>query len=292
VSSSADSIWGQADRVARSARASGALVPLENRVEWLEDSGFRCAVHVLGDAFRRRTGAASGVATLAPAGNPFLPPDPALFVSELGPTHVAILNKFPVIDRHLLVVTRTFVEQDAPLALEDFAALWRCLPAGDGGASPGLGFYNSGPEAGASQRHRHLQVVPLPLDDAGSGMPFDAAFAAAGPRVGPLPGLPFAHVAVRLEDDRYDDPARLAAESLELYRDALAAVGRDPERPGPYNLLVTRGVLCVIPRRCEHAGPVSVNALGFCGVLLARDQAELRWLHEIGPMGALRQVAG
>lgn len=88
------------------------------------------------------------------------------------------------------------------------------------------------------------------------------------------------------------EPAGSAGISLDLYRRCLGALGRDVERPGPYNLLVTRQFLCVVPRRREHFGPVSVNALGFCGVLLARDRAELDVLRASGPLEALRSVAG
>ena len=46
-----------------------------------------------------------------------------------------MLNKFPVIDRHLLVVTRQFEDQRAPLDEADFAALATIV-----GAHGGLGF--------------------------------------------------------------------------------------------------------------------------------------------------------
>jgi ATP adenylyltransferase/5',5'''-P-1,P-4-tetraphosphate phosphorylase II len=38
--------------------------------------------------------------------NPFLPYDAELFVCELSPTHVLLLNKFPVVENHVLVVTK------------------------------------------------------------------------------------------------------------------------------------------------------------------------------------------
>ena len=40
--------------------------------------------------------------------NPFLPYDPDLVVADISDTHVALLNKFNVIDHHLLIVTRCF----------------------------------------------------------------------------------------------------------------------------------------------------------------------------------------
>ena len=73
----------------------------------------------------------------------------------------------------------------------------------------GLAFYNCGPVSGASQPHKHVQVVPLPLDDperssssssgASDGAPGSSlarppmwdAVAAAAAAAGAQPGQPF-----------------------------------------------------------------------------------------------------
>jgi ATP adenylyltransferase len=57
---------------------------------------------------------------------------------------------------HTLVyyqVTDVFREQSDPLNGNDLAALATLVLE-----LPGVGFFNSGSNAGASQRHRHLQV--------------------------------------------------------------------------------------------------------------------------------------
>jgi ATP adenylyltransferase len=82
------------------------------------------------------------------------------------------LNKFNIIDHHLLIVTRTFKEQETWLTLQDFEAMWACLNEIDG-----LVFYNGGKTAGASQRHKHLQLVPLPLVEEGLKIPIEPAIA-------------------------------------------------------------------------------------------------------------------
>ena len=113
--------------------------------------------------------------------NPFLPYEPDLYVADVSPTHVCILNKYNVVDLHLLIITRAFEHQESRLRLPDFQALWRCLVEYDS-----LGFYNSGHLSGASQPHKHLQVVPLPL--AGSGcanrVPFEPMLRNAASDVG------------------------------------------------------------------------------------------------------------
>ncbi len=57
-----------------------------------------------------------------------------------------------------------------------------------------------------------------------------------------------------------------------------------------YNLLLTRRWMMVVPRTRERWGPVSVNAVGFAGLLLARGDAG-EALSEAGPLTALRTVA-
>ncbi len=92
--------------------------------------------------------------------NPFLNPDPELTVGPVGDAHVAILNKFPLCARHLVLARRVFEEQRLPLARSDFAALAALM-----GEAGGIGLYNGGTAAGASQRHKHVQWMP---DDAGN----------------------------------------------------------------------------------------------------------------------------
>ncbi|MEW8683471.1 MAG: Ap4A phosphorylase II, partial [Candidatus Thiodiazotropha endolucinida] len=122
--------------------------------------------------------------------NPFLPPEPEMTVADITSTHLSVLNKFNVVENHLLIVTRDFQHQEQLLTLDDFEALWICLRE-----YPSLGFYNGGAAAGASQRHKHLQLVPLPLYQEQSGTPFDALYnnAPQGEALHSLKQLPFLH---------------------------------------------------------------------------------------------------
>lgn len=101
-----------------------------------------------------------------PANNPFLPYDERLFVANLSPTHVLLLNKFDVVPYHSLVVTRAFEPQTDPLRAADLRATWAAMAALAGGGEEGRGalaFYNCGEHSGRSQPHKHAQVVPLPF---------------------------------------------------------------------------------------------------------------------------------
>jgi ATP adenylyltransferase len=235
---------------------------------------------------RVATGSRSGPAAPAP-GNPFLPYDEDLFVCDLPPRHVCLLNKYPVLPEHLLIVTRAYEDQESPLTPGDFEALWSVLFECDG-----LAFYNAGAVAGASQPHRHLQVVPLPLVRGGARTAIDALMEEArfDAVLGRAEQLRFHHALARLRDCAQLPPS-LAADSLHgLYTEMARAFGCD--RAGrPYNLLVTRDWMLFVPRSREHWHSLSLNALAFAGAILVRDETQLAELRAAGPMSVLERVA-
>ncbi|MFQ5937604.1 MAG: DUF4922 domain-containing protein, partial [Acidiferrobacterales bacterium] len=225
----------------------------------------------------------------------FLRYEPELFIGDITQTHVALLNKFNVIDHHLLIVTRAFEDQEALLSSGDFEALWMCMAEFEA-----LGFYNGGTVAGASQPHKHLQMVPLPLADEGPSIPIEPLL---GPRkpaqmVSTIAALPFMHAFTWLSPSRVHKPLEAANASLARYLALLDAVGISGVRTdglqrqsAPYNLLVTRRWMLLVPRSQEFFDSISVNALGFAGSLFVRDSAQLRAIKVRGPMTALQEVA-
>ena len=109
---------------------------------------------------------------------------------------MCLLNKFNVVAHHTLVVTREFERQTDPLNAADFEAALQLLQVGSAATSPpawqrmvmlqqkhqclgwpessatgchmavlqamphgGIAYYNCGPQSGASQAHKHLQVL-------------------------------------------------------------------------------------------------------------------------------------
>src|SRR5262252_4166526 len=120
-------LWPTLLERTRAAIEMGALQPIETEEAFVDDAGVRFVVRRVSSLARKRK--ASGLELpkdRAPA-NPFLPPEPALTVGDLSPTHVGVLNKYPVVPHHLLVVTRQFVPQERLLDADDFAVLVRCL---------------------------------------------------------------------------------------------------------------------------------------------------------------------
>lgn len=276
------SLWQRLVSTTERATRMGALVSVPTQSAIVEECGIPFVVHVSALQDRKTNG--SGPATLDHAVNPFLPPDPDLLVSKLPPRHIGVLNKFNVIRHHLLIVTRAFEAQDVPLTPGDFVALLTCMTEIDG-----LGFYNGGTVAGASQTHKHLQLVPLPLGNGPRPSPLDSVIDRSLP-VGELTRIPafdFRHAVIPLAGGRLS--SHDSAELHGFYCRACAAVGVHDETQ-PYNMLVTRRWMLLVPRSREHWHGVSLNALAFAGSLLVRNRTELERLEMVGPLAVLKSV--
>ncbi|TMA36345.1 MAG: phosphorylase [Deltaproteobacteria bacterium] len=275
-------LWGAIARRTGSARAVGALEPIETETLPAREGGIPFVVRVASalTARRRRLDARSD------RHNPFLPADPELVVGTIGEAHLCVLNKFPVIEHHALIVTRDYQDQEAPLERSDFEALWSCLREG------GLAFYNAGAAAGASERHRHLQLVPTPIGEPPLATPLDAvqpdAHFDAG--IGRIASLPFLHGIGRLRAIANQSPAEAAEPLLGLYRQLARAFGC--HRHGqPYNLLVCRDWMMIVPRARGQWRGISVNGLGFAGALVVPGRTELDVVRREGPLRVLAHVA-
>ncbi len=266
-----DRLWARARALRRAGVASGAVTVFRHRAETFTADGITWVLRTLEDA-----------APPAPTEpDPFLPPyDPHLLVAELGPRHALLLNKYPVLPEHLLIVTHAALPQAALPDPEDFAAT-AVLLAGP----PALAFYNGGPESGASQPHRHFQAVALPLGPAAEPIPTQAWIAAAAGAALPFPGAAAVLDSVLWQ---LNDPG----ESLHaIAARLLQCCGRNPQTPGSFNLLFTLEWMLAIPRRRRKFRGVSVNALGYAGALIVKSAEGQRTLAEIGPLAVLRSTA-
>ncbi|HUI45310.1 MAG TPA: DUF4922 domain-containing protein [Nitrospirota bacterium] len=276
--------------------SSGALLSIPTDYTFIEDAGIRFFVRVLA-SLSLKDKARKKQEQEVEAGrsvNPFLPPEQDLTVADISETHVAILNKYNVMEHHLLIVTRHFENQNMLLTLSDFEALWNCMAEYNA-----LGFYNGGREAGASQQHKHLQLVPLPLAPEGPLVPI-APLLAHVPRevMGTVPGFSFLHVFVWLDRNLVESPLDAATTTYHLYGEMLRNVGlASPRGKGltpqsaPYCFLLTREWMLLVPRSKEFFDGISFNSLAFAGSLFVRDDQQLDRLKNFGPMNALKSVA-
>jgi len=291
-------LWQNIVKATQNALRIGAQFPIPTEYEFVEDRGIRFFVRILSrlqekDEARKKQQEESLAARKSV--NPFIPYDENMFVADISETHLALLNKFNVVEHHLLIVTRHFEDQETLLTLHDLEALWACMSEYNG-----FGFYNGGEEAGASQRHKHLQMVPLPLSPEGPEVPIEPLLKKAqfNDKLGIIPGLPFSHVFARFKDNIVAFPHNAARKTFELYSTMLEILGLEPPRldilkkqSKPYCLLLTRQWMLLVPRSREFFDSISINSLGFAGALLVRDRKQMDLIKKVGPMTALKTVA-
>ncbi|MFZ9620894.1 MAG: ATP adenylyltransferase [Prochlorococcaceae cyanobacterium] len=258
------------------AEACGALVPLHTQlVTWPETSPF-VVRRLLSDTPKHLRSA-------GPKPNPFLPWDPRLEVERPGPDHTLILNKFPVQRAHLLLISQSWQPQSGWLRRSD----WQTLSAIEQ-RCPGLWFFNSCAAAGASQPHRHLQLLPRQADE--MSCPLAAQFLAQ--LEGRQAAWPWRYRLSRRLAGSADAAAELEALYLQHQQELGLGDPRHEVQPQrPYNLLFDRQWFMTVERNQEHWAGFSINALGYAGCLLVTPESDQAWLLRNGPLALLKAVA-
>ncbi|KAI9341917.1 ATP adenylyltransferase-domain-containing protein [Obelidium mucronatum] len=248
--------------------------------------------------------------------NPFLSPEPQLLVeSDLSPTHNILLNKFSVVKGHTIITTKKWESQSSLLKAADFKAAWILFGSGNEGEF--LGFYNCGPLSGASVPHKHMQFIPVKRGSLEDGIPIDQLMEDAQRTSEPfvavvIPGLPFHHRAFFIPNNSTQDESffkDVEMAYVALVTGAFAAkpvgvvfgetsnqavsVGKDEAGKSEvsYNVIFTRQWMIVIPRRQELFEGLSVNSVGFAGMLLAKTQDQVDQLQRGGVERVLAGVA-
>ena len=207
--------------------------------------------------------------------------------------HTLVLNKFPIIRNHFIMATREWKAQDHLLDADDLAATYACLQAWSG-PSPLFAFYNSGPESGASQPHRHVQFVPVEAMRNEQQNTWDPLIDHVHHKAdfGYIPNLPFAHFALSIPKD--PSAETLHSIYLALYKAAVTAAQQDKPAAATeikgstaasisYNLSMTTSTMLICPRRSEKAtlaaaevtsGEVSLNGTILAGTLMVKNENE------------------
>ncbi|KAJ3489038.1 hypothetical protein NLI96_g2403 [Meripilus lineatus] len=248
--------------------------------------------------------------------DPFAPPYiPNLFLGELkdpeeNAEYVVLFNKYSVVPHHILLVTKEyptpeFQSQSSPLFPPDLVQTYQLLLAARAAGRKFFAFYNCGSYSGASQPHKHLQLIPIEDD----GPPVERLARAANLEVPDRPfsisALPYANHIRRLPTNLSlsTSPSELSEilsrSFLNLLDLSITTIRHDPSYPpGPpsYNVILTLEHLHIIPRKEETyileetKEKLSVNALGFAGMLLVKCEEELQAVRKEGVGKILRGV--
>ena len=112
-----------------------------------------------------------------------------------------------------------------------------------------------------------------------------------------IPALPFPHLFAPLDRNLSADPLQGAEITNRLYVEMLTCLGIEAvsqngelRQSAPYNLLLTRRWMLLVPRAAEFYQSISVNALGFAGSLFVRNEKEMEIIRRQGPMEILTKV--
>ncbi|PBK58849.1 hypothetical protein ARMSODRAFT_946017 [Armillaria solidipes] len=243
--------------------------------------------------------------------DPFNPPyNPNLFVGYLRnedqeEEYVVLMNKYSILRGHFLLVTKEFKSQSLPLVPDDLVQTYALLTAAYKARQNMFAFYNCGDLSGASQPHKHIQLITVEDDD---GPPIEALARAvtleAPDKPFSLTSLPYANHVYRFPQRLSSMPTDkieqvLSAAFLSLLDLAISTIRHAPEYPvgkPSYNVIITLEHLHVIPRREENfvlqetGDNLSVNALGYAGMLLVKSERELEAVKSEGVGKILRGV--
>lgn len=232
-----------------------------------------------------------------PERNPFEDPEPELTVlGDIADSNYRlVLNKFPIVAEHSLLVTKEFQDQKSPLSPEELYMSYQLLNTLDDEdeGKRHMVIYNSGPSSGSSQDHKHLQILPLPhnfnslQDKLCSGKEhFLPTF-----KTEPLQSdkVSFAHFVVPLpESPEAVDQDLLAMVYISLLQRTLSFfqdwTNEQPDlqdRKG-YNVLLTKQWMCLVPRSNAKAESLDIgfNSTGYAGLVLIKQEETFKKIQE------------
>ena len=220
-------------------------------------------------------------ALIGPKINPFKPWDKILELDSIGKDHHLILNKYPVQLGHILLITNAWKEQNGWIDIKDWEAIKEVNKD-----TTGLWFFNSGPLAGASQPHRHIQLLRRDWLEI---------------------SCPREKWILNFDNGNYKNKIfgkniilkkfskTINEENIhEIYNELLFKLGLgepkiDNKPRYPYNLIFTNRWMMLIKRKTDNLYGISVNALGFAGYMLVTEKSDLKYLKEFGPEKLLEE---
>jgi len=212
---------------------------------------------------------------IGPKINPFKPWDNILEIDSIGNDHQLILNKYPVQLGHILLITNVWKEQNGWIDIKDWEAVKEVNKD-----TTGLWFFNSGPLAGASQPHRHIQL--LRRDPSEISCPREEWI------------LNFSNVNYKNEKFGKNLIIRKFSKTFneenihEIYKELSYKLGLgdskvDKKPKYPYNLIFTNKWMVLIKRKTDNLYGISINALGFAGYILVTKKSDIKYLKNFGP---------
>lgn len=219
--------------------------------------------------------------------DPFNPPEPSLYVQDIGNKYFIVLNKFPIIPEHFLLVTKDFEKQTENLIMDDIAMIWECL---DSMKSKHMAFYNCGPQSGASQLHKHIQFISLEdniismlyPDEILTNVPDSVEIPWSHPKI------PFVHYIFQIISS--PSPEDLINMFSKLLSFTIKSISALEITEISYNFAMTKQWMFMAPRIVESWNHISINTTGMVGMFLVKSEKELNLVMDTGILEILKQL--
>ena len=210
-----------------------------------------------------------------PKQNPFCPWEKILEIDKIGDNHQLILNKYPVQKGHILLITNNWKPQNGWLDINDWEAIQKVNKD-----TSGLWFFNSSPIAGASQPHRHIQLLRRSKEEI--SCPREKWFLEMD--VDKDMDNKLKKNIIVYKFNFLENSISLYKLYLELCKKlGLGNPSSDKKPRHPYNLLITNKWIAIIKRSNDNIHGFSVNGLGFAGYLLVTEKSDVNYLKKFGP---------
>lgn len=224
--------------------------------------------------------------------DPFSQPEPELAIDlNYSDSHFLVLNRFPVLFGHFMMVTKEFESQNNPLSLNEIGSIFQILTTlGDNPEQrKWFAFYNCGPESGASQPHKHIQFMSIP-----------EKFKTIPERILELerieniermqPNISFAYCIERVMEGPVDAEA-LFMIYVSLLRRVLTLAKRCGIEKISYSFCCTTKYIFLVPRKSAKADSIfGVNACAFMGLMICKDDATEQYIKSKSPEEVLKKV--
>ncbi len=274
-----ESIWSKALEISKEAVSSGAVIPL-NTIKYKSSEKF-CDYELR----FLKSPIPKYLIEYGPKNNPFIPWDSRLQIQDINNRHTLILNKYPVQLGHMLLITNSWKPQNGWLDEYDFEAIQKV-----DNDTTGLWFFNSSNEAGASQPHRHFQLLPRHSNE--SVCPRYKWFCSLLNNNNEMKSLISHCISIRPRNKNKESNTNDLFNSYKsmINEMNLGEIDLINKPLKPYNLLITSEWIALITRKKDRSNGFSLNALGFAGYFLATKKSYVDTLIKYGPDKILMDV--
>ena len=272
-------IWSKALEISKKAVNSGAIIPINTIKHKINDDKCDFELRLLKPPIPKY------LKEYGPKINPFIPWDFRLEIQPIKDKHTLILNKYPVQLGHMLLITNNWKAQNDWLNIEDFEAIVNV-----DNDTTGLWFFNSSKEAGASQPHRHFQLLPRHANE--RICPRYNWFCSLLQKKQNYNSMISHCVSIM---PRNKNTFGSAENLFDSYKSMavnmnLGQIYKTNKPLKPYNLIITKEWIALITRNSSGSNGFSINALGFAGYFLGTKKSNIDKLIKFGPEIILKDV--